>query len=175
MALTRGRKNVREVGGRSLLRTDKLTRQKKERSDSNPVVSKIKWIQENLPEDKTSLTEAEIHSLIHDYLRRNDEEILEFMETQRKNRPKPGRFELLESLQQHEEHEYDIGSIEFPDLTQIKVFQFIKNWPGDLNTIKQTTFRMFKRPKLTVSNTAVDTTSSSSSDLSSKLDDTMAS
>ncbi|KAI9592601.1 hypothetical protein BDF19DRAFT_451053 [Syncephalis fuscata] len=125
---------------RSLLRTDRLAQQKKERvAGSGRTADRYLWFRDMLMNtERELLTRSELLELVSIYVERHDEE-LERLRKQRKygNRPKSAREDLLESLQTKEQADFQGNGLDVPDLTIESNVNTLYSWKGDNNGMAQ--------------------------------------
>ncbi|EGF79990.1 hypothetical protein BATDEDRAFT_5937, partial [Batrachochytrium dendrobatidis JAM81] len=113
---------------RALHRDTELTKKKADRDNHKRLaVERLLWFKFAAPDPPAEITEADVHSIIDMYINRNEDEISQIMSQLRKNRPKPGRLGILESLREKDLAEYNAG-IEIPSLTDTKNVEMLKNW-----------------------------------------------
>ncbi|KAJ3047275.1 hypothetical protein HK097_011694 [Rhizophlyctis rosea] len=120
-ALNRGEAIEKKASARNVERTRRVER--------------TLWFKFAVPEDCTVAGVDMVHDIIRQYIGRNDDEIEKLRSTLRKNRPRPARLDLLETLRAKDLQEYATSGIELPILTDAKNLERLKTWEGDYNNM----------------------------------------
>ncbi|SCV68499.1 BQ2448_620 [Microbotryum intermedium] len=90
------------------------------------------WFVHSIPEDRTSLSLPELHQTIHDYIHRDEIELVQLAQERqqrswRKAEPKSKREVELEKQREQEKDEYRTGFV-VPDLTLAKNVYLCRQW-----------------------------------------------
>ncbi|KAJ3039546.1 hypothetical protein HDV00_012122 [Rhizophlyctis rosea] len=120
-ALNRAETIEKKASGRNVERTRRVER--------------TLWFKFAVPEDINVATPELVHDIIQQYIGRNDEEIAKLRATLRKNRPRPARLDLLETLRAKDLQEYATSGIDMPNLTDAKNLNLLRSWEGDYNNM----------------------------------------
>ncbi|KAG0317758.1 hypothetical protein BGZ99_006109 [Dissophora globulifera] len=134
---------------RVVLRKDRLEhRQKVRANNSFNQTDRILWFRHAVPEDAISLTREQHRELIEEYLSRYDDEYQSLLALHRpgKVRPKAAREDMLAALMAAERQEYASG-FEIPDFSSPKNVKLLREWDGDLNSIKRIKMLRLNDPK----------------------------
>ncbi|KAH9254773.1 hypothetical protein BASA81_007191 [Batrachochytrium salamandrivorans] len=115
---------------RALHRDDSISKKKLDRDQHKRLaVERVLWFKFAIPDPPEVTTEADVHAVIDMYINRYEDEIAQIKSQLRKNRPKPGRLDLLESMRAKDLAEYN-GGIEVPLMSDIKNVELLKAWEG---------------------------------------------
>ncbi|KDE09797.1 hypothetical protein MVLG_00196 [Microbotryum lychnidis-dioicae p1A1 Lamole] len=115
------------------LRTRKLEVQGKvQRVTEVKRVDRHLWFVHSIPDDRTSLSLPELHQTIHDYIHRDEIEMVQLAQERterswRKAEPKSKREVELEKQREQEKDEYRTGFV-VPDLTLAKNVYLCRQW-----------------------------------------------
>lgn len=106
----------------------------------NPItVLRILFFQDHIPQPIAPLPEAEIHALIVEYLKREDEALAALKAERRPGRPMSTRQQVLEQLQATEQKEYEAGYW-MPDMTDENNLKQLEAWKGNWGGLGQVKF-----------------------------------
>ncbi|CDH57117.1 ring finger domain-containing protein [Lichtheimia corymbifera JMRC:FSU:9682] len=136
---------------RVILRKNKLTQKKGDRTATNSRVERWLWFRYALDESIQCATKQQIHDLIEMYIERNDEQ-LQTLEAERQklmHKRKDPKYDLLVANKELDLNEYKSG-IELPDFNDGKNLKRLRDWDGDVNSmplIKTRLYRQSDNPK----------------------------
>ncbi|GJJ75119.1 translation machinery-associated protein 16 [Entomortierella parvispora] len=134
---------------RVVLRKDRLDHRNKVRANqSHSQVDRVMWFRHAVPDEVATLTREEHHELIEEYLSRYNEEYESLVALHRpgKVRPKAAREDMLALFIANERQEYASG-FEMPDFSSPKNVKLLREWDGDLNSIRRIKMIRLNDPK----------------------------
>ncbi|KAK8222065.1 translation machinery-associated protein 16 [Zalaria obscura] len=125
---------------RAVGRDDKISRAAAVREKANEgFLLRILFFQDHIPQPIAPLPEAEIHALIVEYLKREDEALAALKAERRPGRPMSTRQQVLEQLQATEQKEYEAGYW-MPDMTDENNLKQLEAWKGNWGGLGQVKF-----------------------------------